>query len=103
MLTSTAGELSTDVAKAAPVARARTLDAETDASARVWHTGTFSFPAASRRVPQCRTLPNIFDLLSSAAQGARRRLYLMRKSTLLRCDARQATFTSQHVCVNIVS
>src|SRR5215467_13791797 len=65
MLTSTAGELSTAVARAAPVARARTLEAVAAASARARHGGTLSFPAATRWAPRRKTVPNMSHLLSA--------------------------------------
>src|SRR5215475_4493182 len=63
MLTSTAGEVSTAVASAAPVARARMLEAVAAASARARHAGTLSFPAATRWAPRRKTVPNMSHLL----------------------------------------
>src|SRR5262249_11375302 len=69
MLTSTAGEVSTAAARAAPVARARTLEAVAAASARARHGGTLSFPAATRWAPRCKMVPNMSHLLFAQHQG----------------------------------
>jgi hypothetical protein len=66
MLTSTAGELSIDVASAAPVASARTFDVETGDPERA---GSFSFSATSQWRPKRRTLPNIFVSPGSRLQA----------------------------------
>src|SRR6516165_9772601 len=69
MLTSTAGEVSTAVASAAPVARARTLEAVAAASARARHRGTLSFPAATRWAPRRKMVPNMSLLLFAQRQS----------------------------------
>src|SRR5215472_11031748 len=69
MLTSTAGEVSTAVARAAPVARARTLEAVAAASARARHGGTLSFPAATRWAPRRKMVPNMSHLLFAQHKG----------------------------------
>src|SRR5262245_33041342 len=71
MLTSTAGEVSTAAARAAPIAKARTLDAVAAASARARHGGTLSFPAATRWAPRRKTVPNISHLLLAQRRAAR--------------------------------
>src|SRR5215475_14586363 len=69
MLTSTAGEVSTAAARAAPVASARILEAVAAASARARHGGMLSFPAATRWAPRRKTVPNMSHLLFAQRRG----------------------------------
>src|SRR5262249_40569731 len=64
MLTSTAGEPSSEVAKAASVANARTLDAERTPVRCATHWVAFSFPATSRGVLRCKKLKKLMLLFS---------------------------------------
>src|SRR5581483_1068738 len=108
MLTSTAGELSSDAASAAPVASARTFDTDTPASgwpAAEW--GSFSFPATRRWRPKRKTFPNIVVCSTGRAGRTTRALLgvsavLTRRSRFYCCVARDVSFTSIHGCVNIV-
>src|SRR5262245_51537605 len=69
MVTTTAGDVSTEVASAAPVASARTLDTVAAASARTRQFGTFSLLAARRWAPRRRMISNILSSPSIAACG----------------------------------
>src|SRR5262245_3959292 len=80
MLTSTAGEVSTDTASAAPVASARTLEGETPPSTRADASGSFSLPAfRGGRRPNPKNRSSIVFLLAiRSPQGVNRAMVVER-------------------------
>src|SRR5262245_804151 len=99
MLTSTAGEVSSATANAAPVASARTFSGDTVSLRPAQGTAAFLLWAAAR--PKLRSLP-IIVVVSFGRFWSAGRLLTWEKSNEIRSKAMSGAFTLLHDCVNIV-
>jgi len=102
MLTSTAGVVSSDTASAAPVASARTLEADTLPSVNEAHSRWFSSSATIRGAVKSRNLRSIFSSPARAQTEPACPQVSLGRSKAPHGNASEAPFTLQHECVNIV-